>query len=570
MPRVLEDYERGFVRTDELEEPQVSQLIGEMAERAQAWIPLCPQYPNLKGVTCEPIEDLIEAIDRAHYDCTPLRLEYADRLEKVLEGRDIEELKVFMENQSQTFKDWWHTFKLYTLDKYDDDEVPYYYTSLLEGHYKTSSVEWPADLKKDWKKMRPIDHYLIQAYNHAPEIIPEFYSPTYNPDFVRYYMVVALDDQLRALQDRASTMRFMDAPCLVGFNMRGGDPRLQALDSQIREECESQTEAWKDFNERDLLHAVKVFERDELYDLARELGNKLTGGIDLELSLYKKWLRSNYSTNVLEQGDAAVRRAMLTDARWRQQKQNSNFDSDLHRHAQDLGVKDLLHDKSTIFVTTPRGGYEFLSIFMYANDIDKAQVPAFYTELTEFDSYPGAADIEGELEGWMVGTTWLNNRSHPIKTVVIIDDVVESGEQQSHAHKNLRTFFGNKVDVITITACGRRIPELIFYNKLYNPETNEWHDFDPTDEGNMPIPIEDAEKPWVNIFDQAIYGFEMLDLENWRKAQDAKKPDAPNKLCACGFPWSFTDSTPSRYLRTIYGTRSERGAYRPPREKRKA
>ena len=38
----------------------IQECIGELAEEDRSWVPMCPEYPNLKGVTCEDIGDFVD------------------------------------------------------------------------------------------------------------------------------------------------------------------------------------------------------------------------------------------------------------------------------------------------------------------------------------------------------------------------------------------------------------------------------------------------------------------------------------------------------------------------------
>ena len=44
-----------------------------------------------------------------------------------------------------------------------------------------------------------------------------------------------------------------------------------------------------------------------------------------------------------------------------------------------------LHSDHSIFVTTPRGGHEVLSIFAYTNDLKKEQIPSYFLNITDFE-----------------------------------------------------------------------------------------------------------------------------------------------------------------------------------------
>ena len=133
----------------------------------------------------------------------------------------------------------------------------------------------------------------------------------------------------------------------------------------------------------------------------------------------------------------------------------------------------VLHDPSTIFVTTPRGGHEMLSIFTYANEIDKAQIPSDIrfqhmtcgapvsdekyrddpiraTKYLERIGYDEGEEIPTDV----YGKTWLDNMSHHIKTIFIVDDIIASGHQIYETAESLGKMFPD-AEINSVTMCKR-------------------------------------------------------------------------------------------------------------------
>jgi len=128
----------------------------------------------------------------------------------------------------------------------------------------------------------------------------------------------------------------------------------------------------------------------------------------------------------------------------------------------------ILHDRSTIFVTTPRGGYEMLSTFAYANKIRKSQIPSdisWYHEkrggqsyVHEYEyrknPYKEGMDEDDTYNTILYGTDWMNNITDQVKHVFIVDDIISSGSQIGITADQIRNMFP-KADINSITLCKR-------------------------------------------------------------------------------------------------------------------
>jgi len=100
---------------------------------------------------------------------------------------------------------------------------------------------------------------------------------------------------------------------------------------------------------------------------------------------------------------------------------------------------DVLHDISSVFITTPRGGHEILSIFSYANNISKEQIPSDILELED---------------DYIIGRDWLFNRSENIKRVFVVDDIIASGHQMNEVSENVLQIIPN-AEIYTVMLCDR-------------------------------------------------------------------------------------------------------------------
>jgi len=127
----------------------------------------------------------------------------------------------------------------------------------------------------------------------------------------------------------------------------------------------------------------------------------------------------------------------------------------------------VLHDTSTIFVTTPRGGHEMLSIFAYANDLRKSQIPSDITwehntrtlgnrPITEkaYREKTAKEIAPSDYDTIMFGKTWLGDRSEEVKNIFIVDDIIASGQQIDRTVKELKDMFPD-ANINSVTLCKR-------------------------------------------------------------------------------------------------------------------
>ena len=335
----------------------------------------------------------------------------------------------------------------------------------------------------------------------------------------------------------------------------------------------------RDLYERDYFNNVRVLSRDELYDVAVDLGKQLSGGFDLVAETYRSWaiVETAYgdTSKFRDASSEDLRGWLASDEKWQFMGRHSS-DHLRKQFVEEKGITDILSDPNTIFITTPRGGFEFLSIFSYANGLSKAQLPTDiisewelnvedYIKPEKGDFVEGISWPDEELpSNEFFGYTWLGDVSMPIKRVVIVEDIVESGDQQRRTREAIRGRFGSTVDVLSVAACGRRWPHPHDYNRMFwDDEVKDYVDCKPDVPGHYATSCGEG---LVNVFQEAKYGYEVHELADWRERMDAWLENYQNvagpALATCAFPWSITDSRPSLYLRDVYGTRWERGGAR--------
>ena len=249
-----------------------------------------------------------------------------------------------------------------------------------------------------------------------------------------------------------------------------------------------------------------------------------------------------------------------------------------------------LHSPHSIFVTTPRGGHEVLSIFAYTNDLKKEQIPSHIRYLKEFEKeilikdcpsklskgtakFLGIGRAEEEKEDIekmckylekeecpIMPDIWLNTTttyySNKIETVFIIDDIIASGEQMLQAVDKLQRFFNQKVEIIPIVLVKRKEfirilkENSVLEKTLYNTETVGKTEWDEAREF-----VEQQNREFMTP------GIEEFMSPNPELIEDY------DKLITVRFPWGSPDGESDKILTTLYESR--RGLERIERKQRR-
>ena len=232
----------------------------------------------------------------------------------------------------------------------------------------------------------------------------------------------------------------------------------------------------------------------------------------------------------------------------------------------------LLHSSHSIFVTTPRGGHEVLSIFAYTNDLKKEQIPSHIRRITteeaerirEYDTHlpsflkfkkegieksKEAKKFEEAYEHIQKGNhpiipdIWLDTMSNyfrnKVETVFIIDDVIASGEQIIQAYDKINEFFNKKVEIIPIVLVSR---ESLMTIMLHKPDISEeiiWH----------------TQTVGIDLWDEV------------REFPIEERGMLYDMLITVRFPWGSPDGESDKILTTLYESR--RGLERIERKQRR-
>jgi len=252
-----------------------------------------------------------------------------------------------------------------------------------------------------------------------------------------------------------------------------------------------------------------------------------------------------------------------------------------------------LHSPHSIFVTTPRGGHEVLSIFAYTNDLKKEQIPSNIRKITNDEAEIIRRNIEqGETEHTLLGfgevvkgeeiesgyehlkegnypiipNIWLNTMSNffknKIETVFIIDDVIASGEQIEQIYNKINNFFNRKVEIILIILVKRKDVGKPDYIERKPTSTDEF-----------------IMKIYESIYEKILYDTETVGLAEWHMVREImydksfitskfeEEKQIYDSLITVRFPWGSPDGESDKILTTLYESR--RGLERIERKQRR-
>lgn len=549
---LLTALKEGKLSYNDLSSDQVEELIGEMAIKDSEWIPLCPVYPNLKGVTCNVIETYKHNKVQKSKSCSKLYDNYSRYLSEILKT-PLPDLILKYESSGE---------KLTNITESGDIVKEPIIDTLKK------IMDWYPELRindlidEDGKINPPKNDFDEMKLPHLKALLA-------------YYV----DPKIHSYLEESRNLKRSGNNCPLAFDYSGGSPYIATQSHILESTSKELDEIVKDLTTRDYFNRVKVFDRDEIYDILRKLGIQLNNGIDLEYEVYKEWKKSKSS--YMDKTPTPTLEGMKNDEEWRGYKRTSNYIYDRKRIAKKLGIEDYFTDNSTVFITTPRGGYEALSIFSYANDLKKDNIPSdivfgrqnaikwrkedlerIKSKISEIESGMESGSIPEEdgihllesyskelrdiqksikdLKNEIYGENWLGGMSSDIKRVVIVDDIVESGEQLLKTIRNIHDKFNRPVEIKSIAICGRREPVESFKYRYFNPKTGEIVDLGYDEE---------PPEGFVRPTDVALYGYEVLDMDRWRECVD--NGNCTTELATCAFPWHISDSRPSQYLREL-------------------
>jgi len=401
---MLEDFDRllaaGLVDEDELED-LLEECIGEESSEEKRWIPLCPAFANLKGLTCDEIDKFLE---ESAPDITHNR-----EWQRKLDNFELRFKKEFDEMHQEVKK-----FREGKLPGQRDPEIVFWYD-------------------KEGKGVKLKEEIMSFLKSTLPE------------------------GDLEKLKD----MPFPNTPTdIISWARRLNryyDPNRGWIPLQARDYT------------RDYLKHVKVYDRDEEYRAFKRIGDKIAARIWSDMTPYER--------------SSLIGATGFENREWADVPPNNIGPMIYDKN----GLKSrLLSQDDTIYVTSPRGGHEMLSIFSYANNIAKNNIPSDIIGGREaWDRLPSyekslslkklGVPIEDASEyikhpwsklprrvqnkilkgGW--GKNWLGDATGRIKKIFIVDDIVASASQMRQMVDEIKKKFP-EAEMYSVHLCHRNAP----------------------------------------------------------------------------------------------------------------
>ncbi|MHA2339307.1 MAG: phosphoribosyltransferase-like protein [Candidatus Hodarchaeales archaeon] len=187
---------------------------------------------------------------------------------------------------------------------------------------------------------------------------------------------------------------------------------------------------------RDYTYAIKMLENQHKKEDWSHLSGKYPNTLGLTDEEIEKFIKSNtYEKN--EVSKAYIKHMKCfdkDDIRNISKKAYKKFENNMKKMEANNFLKNNPYSKdSTIFITSPRGGFDILSDFGYANKLSKKNFPYDLEKL----SYEGTLRAESLPYGYSISD---------VNDIVFIDDIYMSGEQCHKAYNHLE----NKINQLGI------------------------------------------------------------------------------------------------------------------------
>lgn len=420
---------------------QLEEWIGEQALENKRWIPLDPDYPNVLGVTPERIDWLINQFPDER---TPEREKIWERAKEhgeynapmVDEQDTISELIM----KGFTKKDIKAVIK--RTHFYTRDDVFEKSKIIHADHLKKTETENERDIQFINEKFDLIDQKLDAEGSPLHRKVSGFFLDIYHQkDGNSHVKEMQLKQMLGAPMSgfipsgsSREDLEYMvkkypnpDMHSIRGYigNLMEQNPE----DERVGELHEKYVESGKSKISRTDLFTVLTYKIDEISTEARR-EKSFTGDVThSSKNLMEVFSLGDHKApyELRELVEKHIKSKKLTFTREDMSVIKNSLKTSREMAIEEVKTRDRVYANETIYVTSPRGGHEFLSIYAYANGLDKVNIPSDITS--------------GHPKRLSKGLTYIGNKSGEIKRVVVVDDVVGSGQQKQEFYKSLRTKF---------------------------------------------------------------------------------------------------------------------------------
>ncbi|KKN63151.1 hypothetical protein LCGC14_0504840 [marine sediment metagenome] len=394
-------------KRDDLEE-----YIGEQALKKQAWINLDPRFPNTKGVQKEQIDSAIESLENLDGFISVWREdEYFEPMEMSIEQSTLN--REILDERKQLAENYISRIKFYDRDELFDISKD------LHERFKDEAKE--NEITKESKKKRNMMKTARERMSFG-QLSEESYESD-NPE------------------DKEIVFKLSQRE---GFNrvFRSG---YKELSTDQRDGITSYWDvSYPDFKENLANHLG-------LEGLTSQFGEFLDETVHFpeNMEFYEFNIRDDPRANKPTERTLDDYNQVIAEVQEAIERFDIWVTGDFAR------FKQLSETGSTIFVTSPRGGHEFLSIYSYANGLLKDLIPSDIVSKGEEYSSLSTSWKPKKSELNLRGITWLGNESNEIARVVVLDDIIASGEQKRKYYNTLRLKFP-KIPLYYISVMARR------------------------------------------------------------------------------------------------------------------
>ena len=597
----------------------LEEVLGEMAIEERDWMPLCPEYPNLKGATCGEVEAVLPGsgcetdpeVSKGMCGMVKRMLEYGNEWHMLknfwhcatkepdanyrvhanyLDPADCYERarlsdadckcepmgKGFRDNQFLKCRspcDDLNPIDLYDLELLMDraraagaDQTDY--------EWKTSGADLGAPEEPDKKAMLQLERFVLREALGYKQEAP-LRGRKEHQEYIKATRCFSRDEMFVAFKDLGDRIRYQMNPVLRDWDRKTPEERRKLLDESIRD--------------------VGPYE-----DIFGKLENLASSDVcNLSLSEIAPKDRDLMMT--------VGRLHPLATERW-----------DIYSDGDPL--KD---GEGSVFITTPRGGLEMLGIFAYANGMPKHKFPGdFYTadvedQIRQLASQEGAAfyrmqtlhneikdlerkpikDLDADLlyglrekhhnaireydaikeqvdalEAKINTTTrtWLNDVAHNVRRIFVVDDIVASGEQQSTLMSALKHILPKDGFVV--------YPVILCARTPLESQSNH-------NQANYSVQLSRmGSRHWHNAFDDSFTYQRTQGIRTWHQAYEEwaeavsiegdtehtrlLRRQLDDRAPTCVFPHSIADGKSDTLLIRVYGDRVWKGKLRVMRERK--